>query len=225
VSESEPRGAENRTVAADLAAAVQDDEAADHLVGRAMPIARLRATTGAVVDLSDLPMGRSVVFVYPRTARPGRPLPEGWDDVPGARGCTAELCGVRDSIDDLRSAGVVGVYGLSAQDAAYQQEAARRLELDYPLLADPTRQVGRALALPTFTVAGTTVYRRLTVVVQDGVIEHVFHPVPVPESHAAEVARWLERRRRGRPGARPTTVSASGPAARPAAGPAPGPTA
>ena len=175
---------------------VQTDGAAGHLVGRAMPIARLRATDGSVVDLSDLPMGRTVLFVYPRTARPGRPMPPGWDEVVGARGCTAELCGIRDSSPQLREAGAVGIFGLSAQDAAYQAEAAQRLDLEYPLLADPTRQVGRSLGLPTFTVAGTTVYRRLTLVVQDGVVEHVFDPVPAPESHAAEVARWLAARRR-----------------------------
>ncbi|KAB7744883.1 redoxin family protein [Nostocoides sp. F2B08] len=162
-----------------------------------MPIARLRATDGSVVDLSDLPMGRTVVFVYPRTARPGRPMPPGWDEVVGARGCTAELCGIRDFSTRLRDSGAAGIYGLSAQDAAYQSEAAARLDLDYPLLADPTRQVGRALGLPTLTVSGTTAYRRLTLVAQDGVIEYVFHPVPAPESHAEEVARWLTARRRG----------------------------
>ena len=174
------------------------DRAVAALVGRAMPIARLRSTEGEVVDLSDLPMGRSVVFVYPRTARPGRPMPSGWEEVPGAVGCTAQLCGVRDSIDALHRAGAVAVYGLSAQDAAYQREAARRLDLPYPLLADPTREVGRALGLPTFTVAAVTVYRRLTLVVQVGVIEHVFHPVPQPQTHAEEVVRWLTGKRRVR---------------------------
>ena len=197
VSEAEPVQADSRAPAppADPPPAAPDG-GAGHLVGRAMPIARLRATTGSVVDLSDLPMGRTVVFVYPRTARPGRPMPPGWDEVPGARGCTAELCGIRDTSTALRDAGAVGIFGLSTQDAAYQSEAARRLDLDYPLLADPTRQVGRTLGLPTFTVATTTAYHRLTLVVQDGVIEHVFHPVPAPESHAAEVARWLAARRR-----------------------------
>lgn len=178
------------------AIAAAEGQTLDRLVGRAMPIARLRATTGSVVDLSELPMGRTVVFVYPRTARPGRPMPAGWDEVAGAQGCTAELCGIRDTTAQLHHCGAVAIFGLSAQDTAYQSEAAQRLGLDYPLLADPTRQVGRTLGLPTFTVSGTTVYRRLTLVVQDGVIEHVFHPVPAPESHAAEVARWLVARRR-----------------------------
>lgn len=173
-----------------------DDGAADHLVGTAMPIARLRATDGSDLYLSDLPMGRSVVFVYPRTARPGHAMPTGWDDVPGARGCTAELCSIRDAFDGLRRAGAGAVFGLSTQDAAYQSEAVVRLALPYPLLADPTGQVGRALSLPTFTVDGLTVYRRLTIVVQDGVIEHVFYPVFPPETHVVEVTRWLGSRRR-----------------------------
>ena len=172
-----------------------DDGGADHLVGTAMPIARLRATDGSDLYLSDLPMGRSVVFVYPRTARPGHALPAGWDDIPGAQGCTAELCSIRDAFDGLRSAGAVAVYGLSTQDTAYQSEAVARLALPFPLLADPTRQVGRALSLPTFTVAGLTVYRRLTIIVQDGVIEHVFYPVFPPETHIVDVTRWLSSRR------------------------------
>ena len=173
-----------------------DDGAADHLAGTAMPIARLRSSDGSDVDLSDLPMGRSVIFVYPRTGRPGRPLPAGWDDIPGARGCTTQLCSVRDGLAGLQRAGALRVYGLSTQDAAYQKEAATRLGLTYPLLADPTRRVGAALSLPTFTVEGLTLYRRLTLVVQDGVIEHAFYPVFPPHTHVTELTRWLSARHR-----------------------------
>lgn len=172
-----------------------DDGAADHLVGRAMPIVRLRGTDGSVLYLSDLPMGRSILFVYPMTAQPTRPLPEGWNDIPGARGCTPQLRSVQDAHDDLRAAGAVAVYGLSTQDSAFQSEAVRRLGLTYPLLADPTQQVGRALGLPTFTAGAATFYKRLTVVVQDGVIEHVFYPVFPPDRHVQDVVAWLGSRR------------------------------
>lgn len=161
-----------------------------------MPIARLRCTDGSDLDLTDLPTGRTVIFVYPRTARPGRVLPSGWDDIAGARGCTAQLCSVRDAHEQLRRAGAVAVYGLSTQDSAYQGEAVARLALTFPLLADPTRRVGSALRLPTFTVDGLTQYRRLTMVVQDGVIEHVFYPVFPPDRHVDQVTRWLSSRRR-----------------------------
>lgn len=173
-----------------------DDGAADHLVGRGMSIARLRGTAGTAVELGDLPVGRTVVFVYPRTGRPARAMPEGWDDIPGARGCTAELRGVSQALDALRSAGAAAVFGLSTQDSAYQAEAARRLGLGFPLLADPTMRVGRDLDLPLFTIDGATYYQRLTLVVQDGVIEHVFYPVFPPDTHVDEVVAWLRRRRR-----------------------------
>jgi len=174
----------------------EDDGAADHLVGRGMSMARLRGTEGAAVELGELPLGRSVIFVYPCTGRPARAMPAGWDDIPGARGCTAELTGVSDAHDDLRRAGAAAVYGLSTQDSAYQAEAARRLRLTFPLLADPTMRVGRDLDLPSFTADGATFYRRITLMVQDGVIEHVFYPVFPPDTHVHEVVGWLQRRRR-----------------------------
>lgn len=173
----------------------EDDGAAAHLPGTAMPITRLASTDGTALHLSDLPVGRTIVFVYPRTGRPSRALPDGWDAIPGARGCTPQMCSIRDSIEDLRSAGAVAVFGLSAQDTAYQSEAVRRLRLPFPLLADPTLSVGAALRLPTFEVSGLTVYRRLTLVVQDGVIEKAFYPVFPPDSHVHDVIAWLRSRR------------------------------
>lgn len=161
-----------------------------------LPLVRLRATDSSVVDLTDLPFGRSVIFVYPRTSHPVRSRPRGWETIPGALGCTSELCGVRDEIEGLRKAGAAAVFGLSTQDWRYQGEVARRLGLPFPLLADPTRSVGRALRLPIFTVGSAVFYRRLTLVVQDGVIEHVFCPILRPDAHAAEVIDWLRCRRR-----------------------------
>jgi peroxiredoxin len=197
VSETDDTGTRGaiEPLPADLPVPV-DDGAAGHLRGRALPIARLRATDGSSVDLSELPMGRGVIFVYPRTARPGRPLPSGWNEIPGARGCTSQLCSIQDAVADLTEAGARAVYGLSTQDTAYQREAARRLGLAYPLLADPTRRFGSALGLPTFAVEGQILYKRLTMVVHDGVIEHVFYPVFPPDAHVDEVVRWLAARRR-----------------------------
>lgn len=195
MNDTGPSAAQPRPLLPQGLPAPVDDGAADHLPGRAMPIARLRSTDGSDLDLTDLPMGRTVVFVYPRTARPGHALPTGWDDIPGARGCSPQLCSVRDAHAQLRRAGAVAVYGLSTQDAAYQREVVTRLALTFPLLADPTRRVGSALQLPTFTVEGLTQYRRLTLVVQDGVIEHVFYPVFPPDRHVDQVTQWLASRR------------------------------
>jgi peroxiredoxin len=167
-----------------------DDGAADHLPGLRVPALRLASTAGEV-DLGALGEGRTVLYLYPRTGRPGEPLPTGWDAIPGARGCTPETCSFRDHHQDLLAAGAARVLGLSAQSLTDQAEAAERLRLPYPLVSDPELRLARLLELPTFTVDGMRLYRRLTLVVRDGVVDHAFHPVFPPDAHAGEVLEWL----------------------------------
>jgi peroxiredoxin len=168
-----------------------DDGAADHLPGSALPAIVLPATDGTRVDLADLGPGRSIVYVYPRSGVPGVALPDGWDDIPGARGCTPEANGFRDAFGALAAAGASRVYGLSSQDTGYQQELARRLGLPFPLLSDERLELATAAGLPTFETAGMRLYARLTLVVADGVVERVFYPVFPPDAHAGEVLAWL----------------------------------
>ena len=176
--------------------APQDDGAAAHLPGAEMPTLALPATDGRRLRLDRPPDGfrRLVVYAYPRTARPGEPLltPD-WDSIPGARGCTPESCGFRDHAAELGRAGAA-VVGVSTQASDVQREAAERLGLPFPLVSDEELQLTRALALPTFELAGLTLLKRLTLVVCDGVVEHVFYPVFPPDTHAAGVLDWLERR-------------------------------
>lgn len=181
----------------------RDDGAAQGLVGREMPALTLRATSGVDVDLAALGGGRSVVYVYPLTGRPGQALPDGWDAIPGARGCTTEACDFRDHHAELSRAGVDRVLGLSSQTTDYQREVVERLHLPYALLADPDFRCARELGLPTFETAGHHYYARLTFVMRDGVVEHVFYPVFPPDEHAREVVAWL----RGAPPANPTPVT------------------
>jgi peroxiredoxin len=168
----------------------QDDGATRHLAGMRMPALALQATDGSRVDLSALP-GRTVVYIYPRTGRPGQALPEGWDTIPGARGCTPQSCSFRDHFAELRRLGVEHLFGLSTQDTDYQREAAERLHLPFPLLSDVSLALTRALALPTFAVAGMTLIKRMALVIEDGVIAKVFYPVFPPDQSAAEVIAWL----------------------------------
>jgi peroxiredoxin len=168
-----------------------DDGAARHLPGSAMPAVTLARSDGGEVCLSELGAGRTVAFVYPMTGTPGVALPPGWDDIPGARGCTPEACGFRDLHGELLGAGAARVFGLSSQPTADQAEAAARLGLPYPLLSDSSLLLAGALRLPTFEVEGRTLYRRLTLVASGGVIEHAFYPVFPPDRHAAEVLAWL----------------------------------
>lgn len=168
-----------------------DDGAADDLPGMAVPAIELEATDGRRVALAALP-GRTIVYAYPWTGRPGEPLlADDWDLIPGARGCTPESCGFRDHHADLLDAGVAAVFGLSTQDTGYQRELAERLRLPYPILSDQGLELTRGLRLPTFEVAGRTLLRRLTLLVADGTIERVWYPVFPPDTHAAEVAADL----------------------------------
>jgi peroxiredoxin len=169
-----------------------DDGACAHLPGRQVPAIPLPAIDGSLVDLSALP-GRSVVYVYPRTGRPDQPLPTGWNEIPGARGCTPQSCAYRDLAAEFAALGT-RIFGLSTQDTAYQQEAAERLHLPFPLLSDERLTFASALGLPTFTVDGMTLIRRLTLVIRHGVIETVFYPVFPPDADAAKVREWLDLR-------------------------------
>jgi peroxiredoxin len=175
----------------------QDDGACAHLPGTRLPVVTLKSTAGRTIDLSRLP-GTTVIYCYPRTGRPDEEPPTGWNAIPGARGCTPQSCAFRDHAAELRARGVDGIFGLSTQDTAYQREAAVRLHLPFELLSDEKLDFARALRLPTFTVDGMTLIRRLTLVISGDMIEHVFYPVFPPDRNAAAVVEWLDERRRRR---------------------------
>jgi peroxiredoxin len=168
------------------------DGAADHLPGAVMPATALPTTDRRIVDLAALGHPWAVLYVYPMTARPGVPAPDGWDLIPGAQGCTPESCGFRDHHAELAAVGA-DVYGLSSQDSAHQEEAVARLRLPFPLVSDTDLLLARSLGLPTFIAGGVRFYRRITLVISGGRIEHVFYPVHPPDSHAAEVLDWIRR--------------------------------
>ena len=169
-----------------------DDRLAEHLPGRPLPSVAVRSTEGGELELSRL-VGTMVLYAYPMTGRPGTPLPDGWDMIPGARGCTPQSCSFRDHFAELRSLGVDHVFGLSTQDTDEQEEAAARLHLPFPLLSDRELALTFALRLPTFAVAGRTLLKRVTLVVRDARIVKVFYPVFPPDQNAAAVIAWLRQ--------------------------------
>jgi peroxiredoxin len=175
-----------------------DDGAAAHLPGLKLPAIPLQATDGRAVTLAALPRV-TIVYAYPMTGRPDRALPEGWDMIPGARGCTPQSCAFRDRFAELQAAGADAVFGLSTQDTAYQSEAADRLHLPFPLLSDNELTFATALKLPTFEVEGATLLRRLTLILRDGAIAHVQYPVFPPDSDAPRVLDWLHANARNAP--------------------------
>jgi peroxiredoxin len=169
----------------------EDDGAAAHLPGRLVPDIVLPATSGGAVELGKL-SGRTVIYAYPRTGIPDEPkFYDRWEAIPGARGCTPESCAFRDHYQELGAADAE-VFGLSTQDTAFQRDAVKRLHLPFALLSDDSLAFTRALDLPTFEVNGLTLLKRLTLVVREGKIEHVFYPVFPPDGHAEEVLAWLK---------------------------------
>lgn len=182
-----------------------DDGAAAHLVGVCLPEVLLRATDGTLVNVGTL-KGRFVIYIYPMTGRPDVALPVVWDGIPGARGCTPQSCSFRDHYGELREL-ETGVFGLSAQTSEYQREARDRLHLPFQLLSDSALELKSMLRLPTFTAAGMELFKRLTLITEDGTIRKVFYPVFPPDQNADDVLAWLHSR--AQQGA-PADVSASG---------------
>jgi peroxiredoxin len=170
-----------------------DDGAADHLTGLKLPEITLQNTNWDSVNLATLP-SRFVLYVYPMTGQPGVALPEGWDQIPGARGCTPQACGFRDHFQQLQALNT-HVFGLSSQNTVYQSEVHSRLHLPFPLLSDPTLLLKETLQLPTFTIKTASweaeLYKRITLIVKDGLIIKVFYPVFPPDENAAQVITWL----------------------------------
>lgn len=170
-----------------------DDGACDHLRGAELPDVALLSTAGRTVTLRDLAAGTVVIYCYPRTGLPDQEPPGGlaaWDSIPGARGCTPQSCAYRDHHAELRALGAA-VFGLSTQTTEYQREMAARLHLPFEVLSDHALAFTRALALPTFTVEGIEVTRRLTLIARDGRIAECLYPVFPPDQDAARVMEWL----------------------------------
>ena len=168
-----------------------DDGLADHLIGMSLPSLSLLATNGKKIDLSEV-QGRFVVYCYPRTGTPNTSLPEGWDQIPGARGCTPQSCAYRDHYQELKALGAE-VFGLSVQTTEYQTEMVNRLHLPFLVLSDEHFEFQRALNLPTFEVAGMTLLKRLTLIVKDGVVQYVHYPVFPSDTDPAWVFDKLSR--------------------------------
>jgi peroxiredoxin len=176
-----------------LIPAPEDDGAADHLTGVKVPDVALASTDGGAVSLADV-AGRVVIYIYPMTGQPNGVLPDGWDGIPGARGCTPQSCSFRDHFGELQALGVGHVFGLSTQDTDYQREMATRLHLPFPVLSDADGALTAALNLPVMQVEGRKLLKRMAWVIEGGVIVKTFYPVFPPDQNADDVLAWLRGR-------------------------------
>ncbi len=167
-----------------------DDGATNHLTGMKLPKISLPSTGGRMVALDGLTAARTVIYCYPRTGVPGEPVPEGWDMIPGARGCTPQTCGFRDVMDEFRELDAE-VFGFSTQTTEFQTEMANRLHLPFEILSDDQFQLCDALQLPTFEVQGMRLVKRLTLIIRAGHIEHVLYPVFPSNESAEKTLQWM----------------------------------
>lgn len=168
----------------------KDDGACGHLVGKKLPKIQLPSTNNDAIDFSTL-SGYAVIYIYPMTGRPDKALPEGWESIPGARGCTPQSCSFRDLHSDIKQ--YANLFGLSSQDTAYQQEAKTRLHLPFELLSDSDFLLKQTLPLPTFTIDGIERYKRVTLIAKDNIIKKVFYPVYPPDENAIHVLEWFQQ--------------------------------
>lgn len=179
----------------DLPVPVDDGQCAHLKVGMKFPIdifTNLPVTNQHSVDIKSQP--RTVIYFYPRSGKPNQKLPDGWNEIPGARGCTPETCGFRDHYQELQSLGA-NVYGCSTQTTEYQQEFVDRLHLPFDILSDDKLELLKSLQLPYFTLSeldNVPLIKRLTIIIRDGKIEHVFYPIFPPDKHSQEVLNWLK---------------------------------
>ena len=170
-----------------------DDGACAHLTGAKVPSIKLQSTSGRVVDLRVVP-GRKVIYCYPRTGRPDVEMPRGWNEIPGARGCTPQSCAFRDHHAEITALDA-SVFGLSTQTTEYQREAVDRLHLPFELLSDSDLDFATALRLPTFQVDSIILIKRLTLIIDADRIKKVFYPVFPPNRNPDEVIVWLKSNR------------------------------
>ncbi len=169
----------------------EDDGGADHLQDKTIPSVPLTSTCGKSIDLAKL-SGVTIIFAYPMTGDPTKSLPEGWDDIPGARGCTPQSCSFGNLYTELKQLGINQLYGLSTQSTEYQREAVNRLNLPYNMLSDANLKLKSALNLPTFNIEGMILLKRLTMIINDSKIIKVFYPVFPPDKNAETVLKWLK---------------------------------
>jgi peroxiredoxin len=169
----------------------QDDGSTDHLKGMKLPQVLLKATNGKTINFGDI-QGKLVIYCYPMTGQPNVALPDGWDQIPGARGCTPQSCSFRDHYQELKDLGAE-VIGLSVQTTEYQKEMADRLHLPFPVVSDVAYQFQKALNMPTFVAGGMTLLKRVTLIANNGVIEGVHYPIFPSDSDAAWVMDYLKK--------------------------------
>ena len=146
---------------------------------------------GNLLNLNRLDTFRMVLYFYPMTGRPDRPLPDNWNNIPGAKGCTIQTCSFRDNYDEIISLNAVPI-GISSQSVDYNKEMTSRLKVPYDVLSDEKLELSNELNIPTFVADSKIFIRRITLIVEKKIIKKVFYPINDINKHIEEVFKWLK---------------------------------
>ncbi len=146
---------------------------------------------GNLLNLYRLDTFRMVLYFYPMTGRPDRPLPDNWNNIPGAKGCTIQTCSFRDNYDDIINLNAVPI-GISSQSVDDNKEMTSRLKVPYDVLSDEKLELTNELNIPTFLVDSKIFLKRLTLIVEKKIIKKVFYPINDINKHIKEVLKWLK---------------------------------
>ena len=169
----------------------EDDGACNHLTNFTIPPISLPNQDGNLLRLNRLDTFRLVLYCYPMTGRPDRPLPPNWDSIPGARGCTPQTCNFRDNYDEIVSLNAIPI-GVSTQPVDDLKEMVTRLGVTYDVVSDINLKFAEKLNLPTFVIDDIVFLKRTTLIIEKSVIKKVFYPIFPPNKHIHEVIEWLK---------------------------------
>ena len=146
---------------------------------------------GNLLNLDRSDTFRMVLYFYPMTGRPDKPLPDNWNNIPGAKGCTIQTCLFRDNYDEIITLNAVPI-GISTQSIDDNKEMTNRLKIPYDILSDEKLELSDELNIPTFSVESKIFLKRITLIVEKKIIKKVFYPINDINKHIEEVLKWLK---------------------------------
>ena len=169
----------------------ENEDDMNTLKNKNFPNISLPNQDGNLLNLYRLDTFRMVLYFYPMTGRPDRPLPNNWNNIQGAKGCTIQTCSFRDNYDELISLNAVPI-GISTQDINDNKEMTTRLNVPYDVLSDEKLKLGNELNIPTFSADSKIFLKRITLIVEKKIIKKVFYPINDINKHIEEVLKWLK---------------------------------
>ena len=169
----------------------KDQGEAKHLKNKIFPNISLPNQEGNLLRLYRLDTFRIVLYFFSMTGRPDRPLPDNWNNIPGAKGCTTQTCLFRDHYDEIVSLNALPI-GISTQTADYNKEMTSRLNITYDVLSDEKLELKNLLKLPIFLINKKEYLQRLTLIVEKNIIKKVFYPINEVDKHIDDVLKWLK---------------------------------